>query len=293
MKLCLSCETAFDNQSWNCPECAFFPNSENGLLAFCPELAEKSEGFEAEHFSELVKVEAGSFWFRARNKLIIWGLKKYFPHMKNFLEIGCGTGFVLSAIENSFSDLDLYGSEIFTAGLGYAKERVAKVNLFQMDARNIPFREEFDVIGIFDVLEHIEQDTKVLEMIYRALKPGGGVIVTVPQHRFLWSKYDEFSRHIRRYSRKELILKVKSAGFKIILVTSFVSLLLPLVIASRLRWRVSEKEYDSMSQYNLGEFMNNLLEQVLLFELMLIKIGIRFSFGSSLLLVAYKENNNL
>jgi 2-polyprenyl-3-methyl-5-hydroxy-6-metoxy-1,4-benzoquinol methylase len=42
-----------------------------------------------------------------------------------------------------------------------------------MDARNIPFAEEFDIIGAFDVLEHIEQDTDVLAKMYQATQNGG------------------------------------------------------------------------------------------------------------------------
>jgi SAM-dependent methyltransferase len=57
--------------------------------------------------------------------------------------------------------------------------------LFQMDARKIPFESEFDVIGAFDVLEHIEEDEKALAQIFHAVLPGGGLILTVPQHRFL------------------------------------------------------------------------------------------------------------
>ena len=289
MKICIKCDGEILQETWICPSCGFTPVRKNGYFMFAKELSEQNEGFKPEYFEELAKLESENFWFCSRNRLILWALDKYFPKTKNFLEIGCGTGFVLSAIEKKYPKLDLYGSEIYSKGLEFAGSRISRAMLFQMDAKRIPFRNEFDVIGAFDVLEHISEDSEVLSMIYKAVKPNGGIILTVPQHKFLWSKYDEFSHHIRRYSRKELILKVKTAGFKIISVTSFVSLLLPLVIASRLKWRVSEKEYDSMSQYNLGAFMNNLLEQVLSFELMLIKIGIRFSFGSSLLLVAYKE----
>ena len=70
-----------------------------GHLAFAPELAEKSEGFDASSFGRLAELELGSFWFRSRNRLLCWALEHYFPDATNFLEIGCGTGFVLAGIK--------------------------------------------------------------------------------------------------------------------------------------------------------------------------------------------------
>lgn len=66
-----------------------------------------------------------------------------------------------------------------------------------MDARRIPFEGEFDVIGAFDVLEHIEEDERVLGQLNAALRSGGGIIATVPQHQWLWSEMDTVSGHRR------------------------------------------------------------------------------------------------
>ena len=126
------------------------------------------------------------------------------------------------------------GSEIYSEGLDYAANRVKRAALFQMDARDIPFESEFDVIGAFDVLEHIEEDEQVLEQVFRAVSPGGGIMLTVPQHRFLWSQQDEYACHVRRYEAKELRDKVEKAGFQVEWATSFVTLLLPLMVMSRL-----------------------------------------------------------
>ena len=68
----------------------------------------------------------------------------------------------------------LWGREVFSAGLRLAADRLPGVDLFQMDARQIPFENEFDVIGAFDVLEHIRDDELVLSQMYRAVRQGGG-----------------------------------------------------------------------------------------------------------------------
>ena len=131
-------------------------------------------GFNKEAFKCLALAEENSFWFNARNHLIIRSLKKYFPDMKKYLEIGCGTGFVLKGVSDAFSNCKIYGSELFEEGLVYARVRVPSANLIQLDAVNMTNKEEFDVFGAFDVLEHIEKDEVVMKNLYNAIQMNGG-----------------------------------------------------------------------------------------------------------------------
>jgi SAM-dependent methyltransferase len=289
MKLCISCENTFQSQNWRCPHCSYEPQLIDGRFAFAPDLARESEGFEPEYFARLADQEAGNFWFRARNRLLIWALQRYFPDTQNLLEIGCGTGFVLSGLREAFPNLILSGSEVFSEGLGFAAARLPGVALFQMDARHIPFREEFDVIGAFDVLEHIKQDELVLSQMYQATRKGGGILVTVPQHRFLWSASDEFARHVRRYQAPELIDKVSSAGFEVLRTTSFVSLMLPLLVLSRIKQRQSSKAFDPNSELAVSAFVNTSMESILAAERTMIRAGLSFPAGGSILLAARRN----
>ncbi len=289
MKLCLKCETTFPGNDWKCPSCDFMPTHENNHLVFSPEHINTSSGFEEIFFEDLYKIEKDSFWFNSRNKLITWALNKYFPKVHNFLEVGCGTGFVLSAIEKKFSNLDLYGTETFSKGLSFASSRVAKAKLLQVDARELPFEDEFDVIGAFDVIEHIKDDNKVLQGIYRALKPTGGVIITVPQHMFLWSKVDEYSHHVRRYSSQDLKQGLEAAGFKVVMMTSFVTLLLPFMMVSRAIKNNKDISPEGRPEFNLSTFVNAIFNKIMSFELLFIKAGMQLPFGGSLLAVACKE----
>ena len=80
--------------------------------------------------------------------------------------------------------------------------RVPSATFYQMDARHIPFRDHFDAIGAFDVLEHIEDDVAVIEEVGRALRPDGMFVMTVPQHPALWSPQDDHAYHVRRYTSR-------------------------------------------------------------------------------------------
>jgi SAM-dependent methyltransferase len=256
------------------------------LLA--PALANGGSSFPITAFEKLAALEAQNFWFRARNKLIVWALKRYHPIMQRYLEIGCGTGYVLAGVSQAYPTATLVGTEIFSEGLAYAALRVGTADLVQMDARHIPYVDEFDVIGAFDVLEHIEEDEQVLAAMLRALRLGGSIAITVPQHPWLWSSADTHACHARRYKVRELREKVERAGFQVEFETSFVSLLLPAMLASRLSKKRTTTVDDGLSDLRLPHWLNRVFEWAMNIEHSMIKSGIRFGLGGSRILIAKK-----
>ncbi len=287
MKRCLACDTVFAHQQWKCAVCGYEPAEQGGILRFAEDPPAAHAGYKPEYFAKLVGLEEGHFWFRARNRLIQWALREFFPQARSLFEIGCGTGFVLQGLRETFSALQLQGSDLFADGLAFARVRLPKVELYQMDARHIPFRNEFDVVGAFDVIEHVVDDLAVLEQVFHAARPGGGVILTVPQHPFLWSASDDHAQHQRRYRRAELYRKVESVGFRVEFVTSFVSLLLPLMLLSRMK-RKRFNDFDPWEEFKISRSLNAFCETVLTWERALIRKGFSLPAGGSLLLIAKK-----
>lgn len=289
MKRCLACDNTFDSSKIGCPACDFRPELVDGFEAYASEYANQGGGFKASYFAELAQHEAAHFWFQMRNKLILWILEKYCSGFQSYLEIGCGTGFVLSAVAQQYPSAQLNGSEIFVSGLGYAAERLPGVKLMQMDARHIPFENEFEVIGAFDVIEHIAEDEAVLSQLHCALKPGGYLLLTVPQHAWLWSPADDYACHQRRYSATELHRKLEVAGFRCLRSTSFITTLLPAMMASRFYQNmVSNSEFDATTELKISPWLNQLFSGLLSLELRLIKLGLNFPMGGSRLVVARK-----
>lgn len=289
MKKCLACGATYTSSNSGCTACGSEPRKQEGFTAYAPTLAHEGGGFKAHYFADLARLEAGHFWFSARNRLIIWALGEYCLELHSFLEIGCGTGYVLSGIANAYPGAQCYGSEIFTAGLAFAAARKPTIKFMQMDARNIPFIDEFDAIGAFDVLEHIEEDEQVLVQMHNALKPRGLMLLTAPQHAWLWSPVDDYSCHVRRYSAKELHTKVKAAGFVIVRSTSFLSSLLPAMFVSRLVGKPSPgKEMGPTAELRISPWLNYLFEIILGVEVAMIRSGVNFPLGGSRLVVARK-----
>lgn len=286
MKRCHACGADFESISTECPGCHHAPTRVAGFESYAPELAASISGFDPANFSVLAAAENSNFWFRSRNLLIQQAVNDYFPGARSMLEIGCGTGYVLSGLAAAFPGMRLVGSEALVEGLGFAATRVPQAALVQMDARRIPYTAEFELIGAFDVIEHIEEDEQVLAEIHRALIPGGVALFTVPQHPSLWSKQDEFAGHVRRYSRGELETKLRNAGFRILRSTSFVTLLLPLLYASRRRSNGIAEERGGSEELNPPHAVNSLLYGLMSLERALLRVGINLPVGGSRLVIA-------
>ncbi len=293
MRICGSCTHAHSSTEEACPACGWQAPMQGGFRAYAPEVdAALGAGFRPEAFADLAAHEDGSFWFQARNRLILGMVARHAPGFRNMLEIGCGTGFVLRALKARFPAARFTGSEVYSAGLAFAAARVPGAELCQMDARRIGHIDEFDLIGAFDVLEHIEEDREVLAEIERALVPGGILIVTVPQHPWLWSPADDYACHARRYARGEMEAKITAAGLTVLRSTSFVSALLPAMVLSRMaQRRKSASDYDPTAEFRLNPALNAAFGAVMRCEEALIGLGASLPMGGSRLVVARKEES--
>lgn len=280
------------SEDWVCPRCACSPEMNNGYLSLLADMDNAEEGYDTKYYSKLASLEADNFWFRFRNKVLIWAMRTFFSHSRQFLEIGSGTGVVLSGIHSEFPDMNIMGSDMYPQGFSYAKARVPDAVFLQMNACSIPFEDEFDVVGAFDILEHIQEDEKALQEIYKALHKGGGIVLTVPQYMWLWSDQDKAAFHVRRYSQTELKRKLESAGFSIVHITSFMFFLFPIMVFSRVLSRVKKRSdlpYDGTRELKLNPKANALFDMVCNLELFFLKKRVQMPVGGSILCIGVKE----
>lgn len=300
MWICPSCDAValFQNEKpwpvdWRCMSCGRAVEHRCGVPCLAPELIGSRSGFDPGFFQDLLRIEAANFWFLNRGRLILRLLDEHFPASRSLLEIGCGTGSVLGAIQEHRPELCLIGSELHPEGIAIAGRRLGHgVTLLQFDARAIPAREEFDVVGAFDVIEHIPEDEMVLRAMRTCLRPGGGAIVTVPQHPWLWSPFDDAAHHCRRYGRGELEGKLRAAGFDVLRSTSYNALLLPLMLASRwfkkLPLGVSRRD-TALSEFDIARWLNRTLSLTLTAETWMTTHGVNWPLGGSRFVVARRS----
>jgi SAM-dependent methyltransferase len=285
MKRCTACATGFELDSWRCPRCGGEPRTVNGIQTFALDKA-CGDGTDADYrWDALASAEADHFWFTSRNAVIGWALDTFFPAARSFFDVGCGTGGVPAYIARRKPAVRVTAADVMLAALETAHGRERRVTWIQADVLNPPFEQEFDVVGAFDVLEHLERDDEALAGMYRIVRPGGGAIITVPQHRSLWSAVDDFSRHKRRYSRNEAIEKTRRAGFEIVHATSFVSLLLPVLLLARRRRR-DPRTFDPVAELRLPAPVNAAFGAVSAAERLLVTRRVSLPAGGSLLVVA-------
>jgi SAM-dependent methyltransferase len=272
---------------WQCPVCEHAVEQGQGIPTFAPELADTVSGFDPASFGRLARWEADYFWFVARNELIVGLANKFFPDARRFLEVGCGNGAVLREVAKSRPWERLVGSELHPSALAYARRRLPpQVEFVQMDARNIPAVDVFDLTGAFDVIEHVADDEGVLRGLREATQTGGGTIIAVPQHPWLWSPADDLVHHQRRYRRGELERKLRRNGFEVLFSSSFTALLLPLMVASRWSSRGNERDEGVFREFKLNRHLNNAFMAVLRAEVRMTLAGWRWPAGGSRIVVA-------
>jgi SAM-dependent methyltransferase len=160
-----------------------------------------------------------------------------------FLEVGCSSGYLLQDLLGAFPGAEIVGADTIKRSLERVGEMLPGMPLLKMDLLSCPLPGgQFDAIVALNVLEHIEEDARALSQIARLLKPGGVFVVEVPQGPGLFDSYDALLRHVRRYSRAELLAKVRGAGLNVETVTSLGFVPYPLFWAvkkiSRLRYGV-------------------------------------------------------
>ena len=127
--------------------------------------------------------------------------------------------------------------------------------------------------------------------MFAACRPGGGIVLTVPQHEWLWSYRDVYAKHQRRYRRKDLLAKIAGAGFERTWTTSFVTLLLPTMAASRAGQRLPEG-FDPARELRVSRVANRVLGAVMAAERRMIAAGLSLPVGGSLLAVAHKPGRS-
>jgi SAM-dependent methyltransferase len=253
------------------------------LLA--PHLA-RGSGEDAEYLHDaLAAAEARHFWFVSRKQLIVDTIATHFSGARSMLDVGCGSGAVAAAVARARPSMRVTAGDVLAAGVEAGRRSIPEVSFVQFDIRSLPYNEEFDVVTAFDVIEHVDDDASVLAQMRAAARPGGGLVITVPQHQWLWSSSDDFSRHRRRYARRELRAKLEAAGFTVQRLTSFMSVLLPALVVSRWRDRRVE-EYDPVRELRIGDGINRIFAAACAAERWLIARGVALPAGGSLLAIA-------
>ena len=238
-------------------------------------------------------IENDSFWFKHRNACILAVIKNNFNNSV-FFDIGGGNGYVTSHLGNF--DIQSVLVEPGLNGVLNAKNRGVK-NIICSTIEDLYLKNNsIKSIGLFDVVEHIENDVEFLKSLHKVLDFNGQLYITVPTYNLLWSNEDVNAGHFRRYTKKSISKLLNDNGFNVIYSSYFFSLLpIPIFIFRTIpsfffsilkinkNARIEENDHKSKSR-----FSNFILEKICDLELKLMSNNRKIFFGSSCIIFAEK-----
>jgi SAM-dependent methyltransferase len=238
---------------------------------------------EPQVYSSMAAVEDRHWWYVGRRRIIetvLAGLT--LPAGAQILEVGCGTGGNLELLAR-------YGQVLACEPDPGARRLAARRGIVDPEPGGLPHAlpfagRRFDLICMFDVLEHVDEDTESVKAVQGRLAPGGFLLVTVPAYRWLWSYHDIQHHHKRRYTRRELVELLRQSGFIVRRATYFNTFLMPAVVGVRFlrrALRLGEGNDEAMPP----RFLNAVLTRILETERFLIKAA-GLATGTSILVLA-------
>jgi SAM-dependent methyltransferase len=193
-------------------------------------------------YQQMAELDDRHWWYRARRRILADLIRREVrpPANAQILEIGCGTGHNLAML-GEFGHVD--GLELDEEARAISERRLGrKVMSSPLPELAEVSDRHYDLIGAFDVIEHIDDDAAALVSIATKLKPGGKFVMAVPAHQWMWSAHDVVNHHKRRYSRRALKALIDGSPLALEKIGFFNSLLFPLAVAERAASKLRGKE---------------------------------------------------
>lgn len=233
-------------------------------------------------FDEMIELETSHWWYRARRDIITQVLNKYFKGQDNLriLDVGCGTGSYLRLLKKFGQVLGLEPNRSMAE---YCQNQGLKIINCQIE--NYQSKQKFNLITLFDVLEHIKDDRKTIRILTNLLNKEGYLLITAPAFRGLWSRHDQVCHHYRRYKTKT-IENLLGNEFKLIYISYYNFFLFPAIFVG-LKIKHFFKT-DHLPTKLPNKLINQWLYKIFSSEKKLIAGGKKMPFGVSLILLAQK-----
>jgi SAM-dependent methyltransferase len=193
-------------------------------------------------YQQMAELDQRHWWYRARREVLAELIRRVVdpPKDAHILEIGCGTGHNLAML-GDFGKVDAL--ELDDESRAHAEKRLGRsVMSARLPQLTGVAERHYDLIGAFDVIEHIDDDHSALASIATRLKPNGKFVMTVPAHQWMWSAHDVVNHHRRRYSKRRLKSLIENSPMKLEHIGYFNSLLFPLAVADRLLSKLRKKD---------------------------------------------------
>ncbi len=213
---------------------------------------------EYEWLVEHRKTEADYWWFVNKRRIVDQLLNTVARPPGVLLECGCGGGYYSAQLQRA--GWQVIATDIYAEAAGYAKAQGATHGLAFDGGQSWPLQDaSVDALIMLDVLEHIEDDTAALREAQRVLRPGGAAIISVPAYNFLFSPWDTYNRHYRRYTARGLARVARAAGLVVERAGYWNAISLPPAMLLRLKARAAGAELSGVEYPKVPDTVNTIL----------------------------------
>jgi len=196
----------------------------------------------ADRYFEIASVD--HFWVKRRFDVFQRLAGDLVPNAKEIAEFGCGHGLLQRQVEDRYGQ-KITGFDLNEFALKRNLSRLSKVCCYDVSQRDAALCNRFDLIFLFDVLEHIADEDRFLSALLYHLAPAGKLVVNVPAGQWAYSAYDRAAGHVRRYSIHSLTDVARRNRLQIIRWTYWgLPLLLPLLL--RKLWLLGSHNEDKI-----------------------------------------------
>jgi SAM-dependent methyltransferase len=275
-----------------CARCGAAYPEEGGVLRLLAG-RQAAAGYDPHFFATLREVEDRHFWFVARRQVVLAALRRAVPGLagRRLFDVGCGSGGLLAFLARN--GIEIAGAcDVYPESLRLVRARLELPLVLVDEGRDPPLGPGHDLLGMFDVLEHVDDDVGALRALSLALRPGGALVLTVPAHPSLFDEMDELACHRRRYRRAGLRRVIEQAGLEVRLLSHFMSPLVPVLFLVRTLGRLADEERHRALERREAEFrvvpgLNAAMRGVLALERAAMRLT-ALPFGSSIVAVAVR-----
>lgn len=227
------------------------------------------------------------FWIKRRFEVFCQLLRRLDLNLQNLkvAEIGCGNGLVQYQFSKYYR-IDVDGFDLNEIALQKSVATEQNLFLYDIHEKKPEYKNYYDLLILFDVIEHIDDQIQFVNSALYHLKKGGILAVNVPALQSLYSDYDLAAGHIRRYNINSIKLLEKNLTIKKLILTYWGFPLLPILIIRKLILGLSKNKNQTI---NLGfkpssNFVNHFLYNLSQLEL------IPQSISGTSLMVLYRYN---
>ncbi len=239
------------------------------------------------YYQNMADIQKTHWWYEGRRVILSSLIEKLsLPEKAQILEVGCGTGANLEMLQK-FGTVS--GIEPHSFARDYAQ------NMSGCDIQDghlpdaLPFKKTFDLIGAFDVIEHVEEDFESLQTIRDKLSDKGHAVFTIPAFQCLWSKHDDINHHKRRYTRQEFLFLLTEAGYDVTFISYYNTYLFPIATLILSLKKLMPKKDSGNVKMPKFVFINTILRALFSSERFFLTKNISVPLGLSIIAVCRKK----